>query len=181
MKESLRRGTFRARSRPASRRCPEARPAHRRPPLRGGVEQPHGRWQRMVVQTSCVRRSLVTGDVHYEMRCGVRINLECSVRPQTYGKRISDDLVVAEIEVRRVGLLGVARIESNPVHPSRDEVDDCRVAGDRLRKVCADRGSHCEASLFSATLHLLKHDPGLWDYLIPSAKPNLDISLQNVF
>jgi len=53
-------------------------------------------------------------------------------------------------------------------------------ARERLRKVCADRGTHCEASLFSATLHLLKHDPGLWDYLVPSAKLNLDISLQNM-
>jgi hypothetical protein len=50
-------------------------------------------------------------------------------------------------------------------------------ARQRLRKVCADRGTHCEASLFSATLHLLKHDPGLWD---PRAKLNLDISLQNM-
>lgn len=50
----------------------------------------------------------------------------------------------------------------------------------RLRRVCADRGTHCEASLFSAALHLLKHDPGLWDYLIPSVKLNLDASLQNV-
>ena len=50
----------------------------------------------------------------------------------------------------------------------------------RLRKFCADRGTHCEASLFSAVLHLLKHDPGLWDYLVPSAKLKLDISLQNV-
>lgn len=53
-------------------------------------------------------------------------------------------------------------------------------AGQRLRKVCADRGTHCEASLFSAVLHLLKHDPGLWDYLIPPSKLNLDASLQNV-
>ena len=53
-------------------------------------------------------------------------------------------------------------------------------ARERLRKVCADRGTHCEASLFSATLHLLKHDPGLWDHLVPSAKLNLDISLQNM-
>lgn len=53
-------------------------------------------------------------------------------------------------------------------------------AGVRLRRVCADRGTHCEASLFSAVLHLLKHDPGLWDYLVPTAKLNLDISLQNV-
>jgi DDE family transposase len=53
-------------------------------------------------------------------------------------------------------------------------------ARERLRKVCADRGTHCESSLFSATLHLLKHDPGLWDYLVPSAKLNLDISLQNM-
>lgn len=53
-------------------------------------------------------------------------------------------------------------------------------AGERLRKVCADRGTHCESSLFSAALHLLKHDPGLWDYLVPSAKLNLDTSLQNV-
>lgn len=50
----------------------------------------------------------------------------------------------------------------------------------RLRKVCADRGTHCESSLFSAVLHLLKHDPGLWDYLVPAVKLNLDISLQNV-
>jgi len=50
----------------------------------------------------------------------------------------------------------------------------------RLRKVCADRGTHCEASLFSAVLHLLKHDLGLWDYLVPASKFNLDISLQNV-
>lgn len=50
----------------------------------------------------------------------------------------------------------------------------------RLRKVCADRGTHCESSLFNAVLHLLKHDPGLWDYLVPSAKLNLDISLQNM-
>lgn len=53
-------------------------------------------------------------------------------------------------------------------------------ARERLRKVCADRGAHCEASLFSAVLHLLKHDPGLWGYLVPSAKLNLDISLQNM-
>src|SRR5436190_2802372 len=53
-------------------------------------------------------------------------------------------------------------------------------ARERLRKVCADRGTHCESSLFSAVLHLLKHDPGLWDYLVPSAKLNLDISLQNM-
>lgn len=53
-------------------------------------------------------------------------------------------------------------------------------ARERLRKICADRGTHCESSLFTAVLHLVKHDPGLWDYLVPSAKLNLDISLQNV-
>ena len=53
-------------------------------------------------------------------------------------------------------------------------------ARERLRKVCADRGTHCESSLFSAALHLLKHDPGLWNYLVPRAKLNLDISLQNM-
>jgi hypothetical protein len=53
-------------------------------------------------------------------------------------------------------------------------------ARQRLRQVCANRVTHCEASLFSATLHLLKHDPGLWDYLVPSAKLNLDTSLQNM-
>jgi hypothetical protein len=53
-------------------------------------------------------------------------------------------------------------------------------AAERLRRVCADRGTHCEASLFSAVLHLLKHDPSLWDYLVPSAKLNLETSLQNV-
>ncbi|HMV50377.1 MAG TPA: transposase [Blastocatellia bacterium] len=53
-------------------------------------------------------------------------------------------------------------------------------ARERLRKVCADRGTHCESSFFSAVLHVLKHDPGLWDYLVPSAKLNLDISLQNM-
>lgn len=50
----------------------------------------------------------------------------------------------------------------------------------RLRKVCADRVTHCESSLFSAVIHLLKHDSGLWDYLVPSAKLHLDISLQNM-
>jgi hypothetical protein len=50
----------------------------------------------------------------------------------------------------------------------------------RLRKVCADRGTHCAASSFNAGLQLLKHDPGLWDYLVPVAKLNLDMSLQNV-
>lgn len=53
-------------------------------------------------------------------------------------------------------------------------------ARERLRKVCANRSTHCELSLFSAVLHLLKHDPGLWDYLVPAAKLNLDTSLQNV-
>ena len=53
-------------------------------------------------------------------------------------------------------------------------------ARQRLGRVCADRGTHCELSLFSAVLHLLKHDPGLWDYLVPSAKLNLGISLQNM-
>lgn len=53
-------------------------------------------------------------------------------------------------------------------------------ARQRLRRFCADRGNHCEASLFSAVLHLLKHDPGLWGHLVPSAKLNLDTSLQNV-
>ena len=50
----------------------------------------------------------------------------------------------------------------------------------RLQRICADRGTHCEASLFAAVLHLLKHDVGLWEYLAPNAKLNLDISLQNV-
>ena len=50
----------------------------------------------------------------------------------------------------------------------------------RLRKVCAQRSTHCELSLLSAVLHLLKHDPGLWEYLFPAAKLNLDVSLQNV-
>lgn len=53
-------------------------------------------------------------------------------------------------------------------------------AGWRLRRVCADRGTHCEASLFSAVLHLLKHGPSLWSYLFSIAKLNLDISLQNM-
>lgn len=53
-------------------------------------------------------------------------------------------------------------------------------ARERLRKVCANRSTHCELSLFSAVLHLLKHDPSLWDYLVPEAKLNLDTSLQNV-
>lgn len=53
-------------------------------------------------------------------------------------------------------------------------------ARERLRKVCANRSTHCELSLFSAVLHLLKHDPSLWDYLVPEAKLNLDASLQNV-
>ena len=53
-------------------------------------------------------------------------------------------------------------------------------AAQRLRRTCADRGSHCELSLFAAVLHLLKHAPDLWDYLVPNAKLNLDISLQNV-
>ncbi len=50
----------------------------------------------------------------------------------------------------------------------------------RLRAICSDRGTHCELSLFAAVLHLLKHDPGLWDYLNPRSKLNLEIDLQNV-
>lgn len=53
-------------------------------------------------------------------------------------------------------------------------------ASKRIRVVCADRGTHCESSLFDAVLHLLKHVPDLWDYLVPEAKLNLDVSLQNV-
>jgi len=53
-------------------------------------------------------------------------------------------------------------------------------AAHRLRRTCADRGTHCELSLFAAVLHLLKHAPDLWGLLVPNAKLNLDISLQNV-
>jgi hypothetical protein len=35
-------------------------------------------------------------------------------------------------------------------------------------------------SLFAAVLHLLKHDPGLWNYLNPRSKLNLEVNLQNV-
>ena len=50
----------------------------------------------------------------------------------------------------------------------------------RLRRVSSDRGTHSELSLFSAMLHLLKHDVGLWNYLNPKAKLNLEVTLQNV-
>lgn len=50
----------------------------------------------------------------------------------------------------------------------------------RLRTICSDRGAHCEMSLFAAVLHLLKHDPGLWNYLNPRSKLNLEVNLQNV-
>jgi hypothetical protein len=53
-------------------------------------------------------------------------------------------------------------------------------ASKRIRVVCADRGTHCESSLFDAVLHLLKYVSDLWDYLVPEAKLNLDVSLQNV-
>lgn len=53
-------------------------------------------------------------------------------------------------------------------------------ASEQLRRVCADRGTHCEASLSSAVLRLLTHDLSLWDYLVPPAKFNLDMFLQNV-
>ncbi|MCG3159564.1 MAG: hypothetical protein JMDDDDMK_00558 [Acidobacteria bacterium] len=53
-------------------------------------------------------------------------------------------------------------------------------AGKRLRAVCADCGTHCESSLFDAVLHLLKHVSEIWDYLVPKAKLDLDVSLQNV-
>jgi hypothetical protein len=53
-------------------------------------------------------------------------------------------------------------------------------AARRVRAICADRGTHLELSLFSAVLHLLKHDMGLWDYLVPEVKLDLDISLRKV-
>lgn len=53
-------------------------------------------------------------------------------------------------------------------------------AGKRVRSVCADRGTHCESNLFDAVLHLLKHISELWDYLVPEAKLDLNVSLQNV-
>jgi hypothetical protein len=49
-----------------------------------------------------------------------------------------------------------------------------------VRAICADRGTHCESGLFDALLHLLKHVYDLWDYLVPEAKLNLDVPLQNV-
>ena len=55
-----------------------------------------------------------------------------------------------------------------------------RAALARLRRVSYDRGSHSELSLFSAMLHLLKHDVGLWDQLSQRAKLNLEVTLHNV-
>ena len=84
--------------------------------------------------------------------------------PQAYARMCT----LVAIALLLLAIIGCAFLAADPQ------------AGRRLRAICADRGAHCELSLFGAVLHLLKHDPGLWDYLLSSVNLNLEVSLQNV-
>ena len=84
--------------------------------------------------------------------------------PQAYARMFT----LVAIALLLLAIIGCAFLVADPK------------ARQRLRAICADRGTYCELSLFGAVLHLLKHDPGLWDYLISSANLNLEVSLQNV-
>jgi hypothetical protein len=111
----------------------------------------------------------------YERRWGC----ECGFRDAKHLLGLKEaDIQTAEAFARMFTLVAIALLLLAIIGCAFLTLDE--KARIRLRRVCADRGTHCEASLFSAVLHLLKHDPNLWDYLVPSIKLNLDISLQNV-
>ena len=85
--------------------------------------------------------------------------------PQAYARMFT----LVAIALLLLAIIGCAFLSASPAE-----------AAQRLRRTCADRGTHCELSLFAAVLHLLKHAPDLWGLLVPNAKLNLDASLQNV-
>jgi len=119
--------------------------------------------------------SAIQAKQEYERRWGC----ECGFRDAKHLLGLKDaDIKSADAYARMFALVAIAMLLLAIIGCAFLTLDP--KARERLRKFCADRGTHCEASLFSATLHLLKHDPGLWDYLVPSAKLNLDTSLQNV-
>ena len=119
--------------------------------------------------------SAVQAKQEYERRWGC----ECGFRDAKHLLGLKEaDIQSAEAFARMFTLVAIALLLLAIIGCAFFALE--QKARERLRKVCADRGTHCEASLFSAVLHLLKHDPGLWDYLIPTSKLNLDISLQNV-
>lgn len=119
--------------------------------------------------------SAIQAKQEYERRWGC----ECGFRDAKHLLGLKDaDIKSAAAFARMFTLIAIAMLLLAIIGCAFLALDP--KANERLRKVCADRGTHYESSLFSAVLHLLKHDWGLWDYLIPSVKLNLDISLQNV-
>ena len=119
--------------------------------------------------------SAIQAKQEYERRWGC----ECGFRDAKHLLGLKEaDIKSAEAFARMFTLVAIAMLLLAIIGCAFLTLD--QKARQRLRKICADRGTHCESSLFSAVLHLLKHDPGLWDYLVPAAKLNLDISLQNV-
>lgn len=117
----------------------------------------------------------VQAKAEYERRWGC----ECGFRDAKHLLGLKDaDIQAAAAFARMFTLVAIALLLLAIIGCAFLALD--QRAGLRLRRFCADRGTHCEASLFSAVLHLLKHDDSLWDYLVPTAKLNLDISLRNV-
>jgi Transposase DDE domain len=130
-----------------------------------------GQWQLV----SNRNYSAVQAKQEYERRWGC----ECGFRDAKHLLGLKEaDIQSAEAFARMFTLVAIALLLLAIIGCAFFALE--QKARERLRKVCADRGTHCEASLFSAVLHLLKHDLSLWDYLIPTSKLNLDISLQNV-
>src|SRR5687767_4336478 len=92
------------------------------------VKESHGRGQRMVIKPCGAGRGVITGDLHNEVGCGVRMDFERAVRPQTEGELIGEYLVVGEVESPVAWMRNFTGIERDPVGTFRNEVDDRGIA-----------------------------------------------------